>query len=142
MAHIHDVAPQVSTNYFYTSGVKKSDQLEFPNTEIFTGFNTPCRIEASVQNLEVTGAISRKINGTFYRIQPDHRYPPIYEDDIHFNGDGSVTAIRIKDGHADFKQRYVQTERFVHESRERRALFGRYRYAQSTTLLPVLVDRF
>lgn len=66
-------------------------------------------------------------NGTFYRIQPDARFPPLFEDDIHFNGDGSVTAIRIANGHADFKQRYVQTDRYKAETAARGALFGRYR---------------
>lgn len=66
-------------------------------------------------------------NGTFYRIQPDARFPPLFEDDIHFNGDGAVTAIRIANGHADFKQRYVHTDRFKAETAARAALFGRYR---------------
>lgn len=57
----------------------------------------------------------------------DQRFPPLFEDDVHFNGDGSVTAIRIANGHADFKQRYVQTDRYKAETAARRSLFGRYR---------------
>ena len=38
-----------------------------------------------------------------------------------------MTAIRIEDGHVDFKQRYVRTDRFLAEAEARRALFGRYR---------------
>ena len=38
-----------------------------------------------------------------------------------------MTAIRIQNGHVDFKQRYVQTDRYKHETAARRSLFGRYR---------------
>jgi carotenoid cleavage dioxygenase-like enzyme len=36
----------------------------------------------------------------------------LYEEDIHFNGDGSVSAFRFENGHVDFRQRYVHTDRF------------------------------
>ena len=44
-----------------------------------------------------------------------------------FNGDGNVSAFRIQNGHVDFKQRYVRTEKFVREAEARRALAGKYR---------------
>lgn len=125
MAHIHALAPQVSNSY--TAGRKQGNQVKYPDTEAFQGFNAPSRLEGDVLDLEVDGEIPPEINGTFYRIQPDHRFPPRFEDDIHFNGDGAVTAIKIQDGHADFKQRFVKTDRYQAETAERRALFGRYR---------------
>ena len=76
---------------------------------------------------------------SFYRIQPDHRFPPIYEDDIHFNGDGAVTAIRIEGGHVDFKQRFVRTDRFVHETKARKALFGRVGWIQFIVVVVVVL---
>ena len=123
MAHIHDIAQQVSTNY--VGGKKQSDQVKFPQTEVFQGFNLPSRLEGEIFDLEIDGVVPKEINGTFYRIHPDHRFPPIYEDDIHFNGDGAVTAMRIENGHVDFKQKYVKTDRYMHETAARRALFGR-----------------
>ncbi len=66
--------------------------------------NKPSRFEGDIFDLEFTGTIPKDINGTFFRIaHPDARFPPVYEDDIHFNGDSAVTAIRIQNGHADFK---------------------------------------
>ena len=124
MAHIFELAPAVTN---YTGGRKAGDHVQYPKTGVFQGMNKPSRIEGDIFDLEVTGTIPKDINGTFYRIQPDHRFPPIFEDDIHFNGDGSVTAIRIADGHADFKQRYVHTERYKLETAARKSLFGRYR---------------
>ena len=124
MAHIHTLSPQISLPN-YTNNKRQTHQLKFPTTEVFSGFNAPSRLEGDVLDLEVDGVVPAEINGTFYRIQPDHRYPPLFEDDISFNGDGAVTAIRIRDGHVDFKQRYVRTERFLWEEGARRALFGR-----------------
>jgi carotenoid cleavage dioxygenase-like enzyme len=125
MAHIFDVAPLIDTGYI--NGKKVGSQVRYPNTGTFSGFNKPFRLEGDIFDLEVSGSIPPEINGTFYRVQPDHRFPPIFEDDIHFNGDGNITAIRIQNGHADYKQRYVRTDRFLAETKARRSLFGRYR---------------
>lgn len=138
MAHIFDLAPVV--NPVYVDGRKVSDQTKYPDTPVFQGFNKPCRLEADIYELEVSGNIPPEINGTFYRVQPDHRFPPIFEDDIHFNGDGNVTAIRIQGGHADYKQRYVVTDRFLVETTARKSLFGRYRnpFTDSETVKGVI----
>lgn len=40
---------------------------------------------------------------------------------------GVITAISIKNGHADFKQRYVKTDKYKKEDEAKQALFGRYR---------------
>ncbi|KAK6373277.1 transcriptional regulatory protein rco1 [Exophiala oligosperma] len=138
MAHIFDLAPVV--NPAYVDGRKATDQTRYPDTPVFQGFNKPCRLEGDIYELEVSGTIPSEINGTFYRVQPDHRFPPIFEDDIHFNGDGNVTAIRIQGGHADYKQRYVVTDRLLVENTARRSLFGRYRnpFTDSETVKGVI----
>jgi len=125
MAHIFDVAPLVEP--LYAGGVKVTNQVKYPDTNTFRGFNKPCRLEGDITDLEVEGKIPSAVNGTFYRVQPDHRFPPVFEDDIHFNGDGNITAIRIQNGHADYKQRYVRTDRFLAETAARKSLFGKYR---------------
>ncbi|GAD92008.1 carotenoid cleavage dioxygenase, putative [Paecilomyces variotii No. 5] len=127
MAHIFELAEALSSQPAYVDGVKCDDRIKYPATEVFQGFNRPSRIEGDVEYLEVTGVIPDDIDGTFFRIQPDHRFPPLYESDIHFNGDGNVTAIRVQNGVASFKQRYVHTDRYVQESKHGKALFGKYR---------------
>ncbi|KAL1649614.1 transcriptional regulatory protein rco1 [Diplodia intermedia] len=126
MAHIHDIAGEVEKRN-YVNGVKVGDEVKFPETLAFSGFNKPSRFEGDIFELEVEGEIPKDIDGTFYRIQPDHQFPPLFEDDLHFNGDGAVTAIQIQNGHAHFKHRYVRTDRFNHERAARKSLFGRYR---------------
>lgn len=46
---------------------------------------------------------------------------------IAFDGDGSISAFRIKDGRASFQQRYVMTKRLVAERKAGRSLFGMFR---------------
>jgi carotenoid cleavage dioxygenase len=138
MAHIYEIANSVE--YPYVDGRKKGDEVRFPNTPVFQTFNAPSRLEGDIFDLEIDGTIPQEINGTFYRVQPDHRFPPVFEEDIHFSGDGSITAIRIQDGHADFKQRYVQTDRFKAETAARKSLFGKYRnpYTDSESVKGVI----
>ena len=117
----------------------------FPPTPLHSGFMSPCRFEGEVQNLSVRGEIPSEIDGTFYRVMPDPQLPPFIENDPvcqdfrelaevtgkpltfrkqWFNGDGNISAFKIKGGSSHFKQRYVRTEKFVREREAKRALIG------------------
>ncbi|KAK3380814.1 carotenoid oxygenase [Podospora didyma] len=99
----------------------------YPDRPQFQGFMKPGRVEGEVQNLEVYGKIPDDIDGTFYRVMPDPQFPPFIQDDPWFNGDGNISAFRLKSGRASFKQRYVRTEKFTREREAQRALLGKYR---------------
>ena len=101
--------------------------VHFPDTPSFTGFNTPSRIEADIADLDIEGEIPKELNGAFYRVQPDPQFPPLYGDDISFNGDGMITMFRFHDGKVDFKQRFAQTDKWKIEKEAGKALFGAYR---------------
>lgn len=124
MAHIIELAESLATKPNHAQGVKVGVDSKFPATEVFTGFNRPSCIEGDDHDLEVTGKIPDDIDGTFFRIQPDHRFAPTYESDVHFNGDGNVTAIRLSNGRAHFKQRYVHTDRYHHEAKHGKSTLG------------------
>ncbi len=99
----------------------------FPDVPAFTGFNTPSRVEADVQDLNVIGEIPKEMNGAFYRVQPEHQYPPKLGDDIAFNGDGMISVFRFKDGRVDYSQRWAKTDKWKLENAAGRAVFGAYR---------------
>ena len=111
----------------YVDGLKSDSQTKFPQTPFFQGPLKPVRFEGDVLDVETSGTIPPEINGTFYRVQPDPQFPPIYEEDVNFSGDGSVSAFSFHAGRASFRQRYVRTDRFLAERAARRALFGKYR---------------
>jgi carotenoid cleavage dioxygenase len=92
-----------------------------------SGFMRPVRFEGVINNLEVIGEIPKHIDGTFYRVMPEPQFPAFIKNDPWFNGDGNISAFRVKDGYIDFMQRYVRTEKFVREAEARRALLGKYR---------------
>ncbi len=92
------------------------------------GFNSPTRFEADVYDCEVWGEIPSDIEGTFFRMQCDFEYPPPKNDWMTgFNGDGHISSLVFKNGHVDYKGRYVKTERLMAERKARKRLFGVYR---------------
>lgn len=99
----------------------------FPDLPIYTGFNTPSRLEADVTDVEIEGAVPADLDGAFYRVGPDPAYPPLHGRDIYFNGDGMVSMFRFKGGRVDFKCRYARTDKLALEQAAGRALFGHYR---------------
>lgn len=99
----------------------------FPDVPAFTGFNKPSRVEADVQDLDVRGTIPPEIDGAFYRVQPEHQFPPKLGNDIAFNGDGMISMFRFHDGKVDYRQRWAKTDKWQLENAAGRALFGAYR---------------
>jgi carotenoid cleavage dioxygenase-like enzyme len=77
----------------------------FPQLPIYTGFNTPSRMEVDIHDLEVEGKVPEELDGIFYRVGPDPQYPPKLGNDIYFNGDGMISAFRFEKGRVDFKCR-------------------------------------
>ncbi|WP_336978620.1 carotenoid oxygenase family protein [Altererythrobacter fulvus] len=99
----------------------------FPDVPAFTGFNKPSRVEADVQDLNVRGTIPPELDGAFYRVQPEHQFPPKLGNDIAFNGDGMISMFRFKDGKVDYRQRWAKTDKWKLENAAGRAVFGAYR---------------
>lgn len=100
----------------------------FPNSPEFTGaLYTPARFEGEVYDLEVDGKLPEEIDGTFFQVAPDPQYPPMLGEDMFFNGDGAISSFQFKNGHVDFKRRYVMTERLKAQRAARASLHGVYR---------------
>ena len=100
---------------------------EFPDIPMFRGIQAPSRIEVDLHDLEVQGEVPRHLDGAFYRVAPDHQFPPRFLDDVPFNADGTVSRFLFESGRVHLRHRYVRTERFELERAAGRALFGRYR---------------
>ncbi len=87
------------------------------------------RSENDLYDCEVEGKLPADLDGAFYRIGPDPQYPKPakYSHDIAFDGEGHLSMFRIKEGHVDFRSRYVRTQRWKAQHAARRSLFGMYR---------------
>ncbi len=100
----------------------------FPKTPEFSGaLYKPARFEGEVYDLEIEGKVPDEIDGTFFQVAPDPQYPPMLGEDMFFNGDGVISAFTFKNGHIDFKRRYVMTERLKAQRAARASLHGVYR---------------
>src|SRR5262245_4662007 len=92
----------------------------------FYGTAKPCRFEADVYDCEVLGEIPAALEGSYYRSGADDAYPTL-EGDIVLNGDAMASAVHLSGGKADFRCRYVKTERYLAERAARQRLAGKYR---------------
>jgi carotenoid cleavage dioxygenase-like enzyme len=99
----------------------------FPQAMDFIGHNAPSRVEAEIYDLVIEGTLPEDLQGSWYQTVPDPQFPPKLGWDTFLSGDGMVRMFRFQDGHVDFKQRYVRTERWQLERQARRALYGAYR---------------
>jgi hypothetical protein len=55
MAHIFSLASPAPSAY--QEGSRSGDQVKFPNSGFFQGFNSPSRLEADIFELETTGTV-------------------------------------------------------------------------------------
>ncbi len=74
------------------------------------------RFEADVFDCEVLGELPAALEGSYYRCGADDAYPTL-AGDIILNGDGMASVFHLSGGKADFRCRYVQTERLLAERR-------------------------
>ncbi len=99
----------------------------FPESMDFSGYNAPSRIECEIFDLVIEGSLPAEIRGSWYQLVPDPQFPPMLGHDTYLSGDGMVRALRFDNGHVDFRQRYIQSERWKSERAARRSLYGLYR---------------
>jgi len=82
----------------------------------------PWREEGVTDGLQVIGEIPRDLNGTFFRAGPNPAFEP--EGRYHwFDGDGMVHAIKIEDGRASYRNRWVESDGLKEERKAGHALY-------------------
>ena len=82
----------------------------------------PVREETQVENLQVIGELPRDMNGMFLRIGPNPQFEPI--GTYHwFDGDGMLHGVRVNDGTASYRNRYVRTKGFEVEREQGHAIW-------------------
>jgi carotenoid cleavage dioxygenase len=82
----------------------------------------PLRDEGFTENLQVIGEIPRDLNGTFFRNGPNPQFEPVGR--YHwFDGDGMIHAIKLENGRASYRNRWVESGGLVEERKAGRALY-------------------
>ena len=106
----------------------------------FYGTAKASRFEADVYDCEVLGELPAALEGSYFRCGADDAYPTL-EGDIIVNGDGMASVFHLSGGKADFRCRYVKTERYLAERRARQRLAGKYRNPFTDAPALAAVDR-
>lgn len=83
----------------------------------------PIEDEIDVGELKVTGAIPPALSGLYLRNGPNPMFEPL--GDYHwFDGDGMLHGIRIENGKASYRNRYIRSRGLAAEESAGRAIFG------------------
>lgn len=83
----------------------------------------PVSEEVTADRLPVLGEIPRELAGMFVRNGPNPQFPPL--GNYHwFDGDGMLHGVRIVDGVASYRNRWVRTAGWQEERAAGRALWG------------------
>lgn len=93
----------------------------------YSGYFSPARFDAEVLDCEVRGRIPPELDGAFYRMHLDWFYPPRFQDEPTLSADGYISMFRFRSGIADYRGRYVRTNRFDRQLAARKQLYGYYR---------------
>lgn len=83
----------------------------------------PVHDELDVEDLAVTGELPEALVGSYVRNGPNPALPPAGRYHL-FDGDGMLHAVRLEDGRARYRNRWVASAGLAAERRAGRALFG------------------
>ena len=100
---------------------------DFSSMPLARGYFAPNRFDAFVHDCEVTGRLPEDMDGAFYRMHADWLYPPKHPDEASLSADGYISMLRVHNGSADYRGRYVHTQRYLRQREARRQLYGYYR---------------
>jgi carotenoid cleavage dioxygenase-like enzyme len=81
-----------------------------------------CEMDADYLSV-IAGRIPPDLKGAYMRNGPNPLFKPIYYA-YPMDGDGMIHAVYFENGHARYRNRFVQTSGFVTERRAGRAIYG------------------
>ncbi|MGL4553642.1 MAG: carotenoid oxygenase family protein [Gemmataceae bacterium] len=93
-----------------------------PASPFLDGNYAPVHEEVAADSLPVSGKLPPELDGTFVRNGPNPQFAPV--GPYHwFDGDGMLHGVRLRDGKASYRNRYVRTEGFLEERAAGKALY-------------------
>jgi len=95
---------------------------ERSNNHTLQGNYAPVTGELSVSDLPVEGQIPASIDGLFLRNGPNQQFEPpgVYHP---FDGDGMIHSVRIRNGKASYKNRWVVSRQLAYERKIGRGVY-------------------
>jgi len=87
------------------------------------GHFAPVTKELDQTNLPIEGELPKDLFGVYMRNGPNPVFAP-FSYTFPFDGDGMVHAVYIRDGHASFRNRFIETDQLQVERRLGKAVYG------------------
>ena len=98
------------------------DQPQWPKNTFLEGNFAPVHEEVTADDLRVIGKLPKELDGMFVRNGPNPMFPP--RGNYHwFDGDGMLHGVRLRDGKASYRNRYVQTASWQAEKQAGKAIY-------------------
>jgi carotenoid cleavage dioxygenase-like enzyme len=95
------------------------------NNPFLSGNFAPVHEEVTVSDLKVTGKLPPDLDGMFIRNGPNPQFPPI--KNYHwFEGDGMLHGVRLREGAASYRNRYIRTRGWQAENACGKSLYGSF----------------
>lgn len=95
---------------------------EKPKSIFLEGMFAPVREEITAEKLKVVGKLPAEMDGLFVRNGPNPQFDP--KGNYHlFDGDGMLHGVRVRDGKASYRNRYVRTKGWQEENRAGEAVY-------------------
>jgi carotenoid cleavage dioxygenase-like enzyme len=86
------------------------------------GNYAPVREETEAENLRIIGELPKAMDGMYVRTGPNPQFDP--KGQYHwFDGDGMLHGVRVKDGKASYRNRYVVSKGYLEEKAAGTAIF-------------------
>jgi carotenoid cleavage dioxygenase-like enzyme len=96
---------------------------QWPDSPFLQGNFGPVQEEITADNLTIVGQLPKELDGMYVRTGPNPQFAPL--GNYHwFDGDGMLHGVRIVDGQASYRNRWVRTQGFEAERAAGRALWG------------------
>lgn len=115
-----------------------TDDASTTTNPFLQGNFAPVREEVTADDLTVVGKLPPEMDGMFVRNGPNPQFPPIKNYHV-FEGDGMLHGVRIQNGRASYRNRYIRTPYWKAERAAGRSLFGSFLDPPSVAMLVRLV---
>lgn len=100
---------------------QEKKKAPWPNNAFLQGNYGPVHEEITADNLKIIGSLPRELDGMYVRNGPNPQFPPA--GGYHwFEGDGMLHGVRIRDGKASYRNRWVRTAAWQAEHKAGKAL--------------------
>lgn len=98
------------------------EQKKWPDNPFLQGNGAPVHEEITADNLKIIGKLPADLEGMFVRNGPNLQFPP--KQNYHlFEGDGMLHGVRLRDGKASYRNRWVRTAVWQEENKANKAIY-------------------